>query len=896
MALLRGHRLGPYEIEALLGTGGMGEVYRGRDTRLDRVVALKVLSERTAYEPHYQRRLIREAKSISQLNHPHICTLFDVGSHEDISFLVMEYLEGETLAARLARGPLPLPEVLRYAIQIADALAAAHARGITHRDLKPGNIMLVRTGVKVLDFGLAKQSAASMEDDGARAGATVTEPLTNDGALVGTVQYMAPEQLEGGAIDSRSDLFAYGCVLYEMATGRRAFAGASPASIIAAILDREPLPMFAASPPQHPGFAALERIVRRCLAKKPEERWQSAADLADVLRWIAEGESVVLKGAAAAGRRPALPLGTVALIAATAATAGAALLWGGMKWRAEPRAVVRLSLPVRASSMNFGGAQGSRLAITPDGTRLVYVAEEQNAGKAFARHMDSLQEVPLDSTTGATSVFLSPDGEWVGFFGGGKLKKTRISGGAAITLADAVEGVGAAWGAGGTIVFAPALASALWQVPAQGGTPQPATRLENGETSHRWPSMLPDGRTILFAAARGADFTSSRIFVQSIDSGERIALVDGTYPRYSPTGHILFARDGTLFALPFDSRGLKATGSPAPILTDLAMNSTTGAALFTISGNGTLVYRARGEETGRAMLWVDRTGLEADAAPSERRAFLQPRLSPDGRRIAVTVGESATDRDLWLYDLQRRTMTRLTFEAGEDETAVWNADGSRIAFSTARTGQPRSIFAMPPDDPASARRLATTRYITHLGSWAPDGHALAWTDFDPSTGGDIRVLKMDGSGAIRDFVTGPFDQRGPAFSPDGRWIAYTSNETGRDEVYVQAYPGPGSKSQISTGGGSQPVWSRDGRELYYRGERQLLAVDVRLSPTFSAGDRRRLFDDTYEIEHRDDRNYDVSMDGKRFLMLKVERPSPAAHLTVVLNWFEELTGRVAPAK
>ena len=294
--------------------------------------------------------------------------------------------------------------------------------------------------------------------------------------------------------------------------------------------------------------------------------------------------------------------------------------------------------------------------------------------------------------------------------------------------------------------------------------------------------MLPDGNTVLFAAARGADFTSSRIFVQSIGTGERTTLVDGTYPRYSPTGHILFARNGTLFALPFDVRALKATGNPAPIITDLAMNSTTGAALFTFSSSGTLVYRARGGETGRAMLWVDRTGLEADAAPSERRAFLQPRLSPDGRRIAVTVGESATDRDLWLYDLQRRTMTRLTFEAGEDETAVWNADGTRIAFSTARTGHPRSILAMPPDDPAGARQVATTHYITHLGSWAPDGRALAWTDFDPAAGGDIRVLQMDGSGTIRDFVTGPFDQRGPAFSPDGRWIAYTSNETGRDEV------------------------------------------------------------------------------------------------------------------
>lgn len=887
MALARGQLLGPYAIEAPLGAGGMGEVYRARDTRLDRVVALKVLPARSASDPNFRRRLTREAKSISQLNHPHICTLFDVGSHEDISFLVMEHLDGETLAARLDRGPMPLREVLRYAIQIADALAAAHAAGITHRDLKPGNIMLVRAGAKVLDFGLAKQTAIAGHEGGAQYGATATEPLTAEGALVGTVQYMAPEQLEGADADARSDLFAFGCVLYEMATGRRAFAGASQASIIAAILDREPLPMVDA-PQGDPAFPALERIVRRCLVKKPDERWQSARDLEEVLRWIAEGEPVVLKGPAARRKRAAVRLVAVAL---AAAATGAAALWGGLRWRAAPAPVVRLTLPVQANALGFGGALGSRLAIAPDGARLIYVSEEQNVGKAYVRQMDSLQEVPLESTTGATSVFLSPDGEWVGFFGGGKLRKARVTGGGAVTICDAAEGVGATWGAADTIVFAPSLASALAQVPSIGGTPQPVTRLENGETSHRWPSMLPDGNTVLFAAARGADFTSSRIVVQSLRTGERTELVEGTYPRYSPTGHILFARNATLFALPFDVRGLKGTGSAAPVITDLAMNSTTGAALFAFSANGVLVYRTRGGDTGRrAMLWVDRTGREADVAPSERRAFLQPRLSPDGRRIAVTIGETATERDLWLYDLHRRTMTRMTFEAGEDETAVWNGDGTRLAFSAARTGQPRSIVTMPPDDPGGLRQVASTRYITHLGSWAPDGHALVWTDFDPAAGGDIRVLRMDGSGTIRDFVTGPFDERSPAFAPDGRWIAYTSNETGRDEVYVQAYPGPGAKSQISTNGGSQPVWARDGKELYYRGERQLIAVSVRVSPGFSAGDRRRLFADTYDIEHRDDRNYDVSADGKRFLMLKVDRPSSSAQLTVVLNWFAELQG------
>ncbi len=885
-----GQLLGPYAIERLLGAGGMGEVYRARDTRLDRLVALKVLPDRAASDPGFRRRLAHEAKSISQLNHPHICTLYDVGSHEGISFLVMEHLEGETLAARLARGRMPLPEVLKFAIQIADALAAAHAQGITHRDLKPANIMLVRAGAKVLDFGLAKQRAGSTQDPWIPGGLTTTEPLTAEGALVGTVQYMAPEQLETGAADARTDLFAYGCVLYEMATGRRAFAGTSQVSIMAAILDREPLPMFEGATPIDPTFPALERIVRRCLAKKPEDRWESARDLAEVLRWIAGAEPVVPKSV----RAPRVRAGAALLAAAVAAASGAVAVWAGLKWSAAPAPVVWLTLPVRPYALEFGGALGSRLAITPDGTRLVYVAEEQSGVRAYLRHMDQSSEVPLEGTTGATSVFLSPDGEWLGFFAGGRLKKTRMSGGPALTICDAAEGVGAAWGPNDTIVFAPSPAAPLAQVPSSGGAPEPVTRLADGETSHRWPSMLPDGQTLLFAGARGPDFTSSRVFVQSLKTGERVELAEGTYPRYSPTGHVLFARNGTLFALPVDVRALKATGSATPVINDLSMNATTGAALFAFSASGVLMYRARGGDTGRAMLWVDRTGLEADAAPGERRPFLQPRLSPDGRRIAVTVGETSADRDLWLYELQRRTMTRLTFDAGEDETAVWNADGTRIAFSTARNGQ-RSIFVMPPDDPGSVRQVAATRYIAHLGSWSPDGQAIAWTEFDPVAGGDIRVLRMDGSGTIRDFVTGPFDQRGPAFSPDGRWIAYTSYETGRDEVYVQAYPGPGAKSQISVGGGSQPVWSRDGKELYYRGDRQLMVVGVRLSPGFSATEQRPLFADTYEIEHRDDRNYDVSLDGKRFLMVKTERTPASTQLVVVLNWFQELQ-RHMPSK
>jgi serine/threonine-protein kinase len=868
----------------MLGGGGMGEVYKARDTRLNRTVALKVLPDQWTASSDLRRRLAREAQSISQLNHPHICTLYDIGAHGDVSFLVMEHLEGETLASRLDRGPIPLPDVLKYAMQIADALATAHAQGIIHRDLKPGNIMLVRSGIKVLDFGLAKQTA-SAEREAAHHGATATEPITAEGTLVGTVQYMAPEQLEGTDADARSDLFAFGCVLYEMVTGRRAFPGESQASIIAAILDREPRPMFDAAPDAHPAMRGLERIVRRCLVKKPEERWQSARDVEEVLHWVAEGEP------AASGRPTAARTQTALRLAAAAfagAVVGAAVLWAGLQSRAPSPAVVRLTLPVQGNALGFGGALGSRLAIAPDGSRLVYVAEEQRAGKAYVRPLDS-HDVPLESTVGATSVFLSPDGEWLGFFGGGKLKKTRLAGGPAATICDAIEGVGATWTAADTIVFAPSPVSALAQVPSVGGTPQPVTKLENGETSHRWPSMLPDGETILFAAARGADFTSSRIFMQSLRTGARTEIVEGTYPRYSPTGHILFARDATLFALPFDARRLQATGSAAPVITDLAMNPTTGAALFAFSENGVLVYRPRGSDTSRrALLWVDRTGLEANVAPSERRAFLQPRLSPDGRRIAVTIGETGTERDLWLYDLQRRTMTRMTVEAGEDETPVWNGDGSRIAFSAARTGQPRSIFVMPPSDPAGLRKVGSTRYITHLGAWAPDGRALAWTDFDPAAGGDIRVLRMDGSGTVRDFVTGPFDQRGPAFSPDGRWIAYTSNETGRDEVYVQPYPGPGAKVQISTAGGSQPVWSRDGTELFYRGERQLMTVAVRLSPAFTVGERQPLFADTYDIEHRDDRNYDVSADGKRFLMVRVERPSSSAQLAVVLNWFTEL--------
>jgi serine/threonine protein kinase/Tol biopolymer transport system component len=899
MAILPGRRLGPYEILSAIGAGGMGEVYKARDTRLDRIIALKVLPTHLADRAELRERFEREAKTIASLNHPHICTLYDTGHQDDIDFLVMEYIEGETLAQRLQKGALPIQQVLQYSIEISDALDKAHRKGITHRDLKPGNIMLTKSGTKLLDFGLAK-----LKQEVAPASVPLSElptakdPLTAHGSIVGTLQYMAPEQLEGKEVDARTDLFAFGAVVYEMATGKRAFQGDTQASVISAIMSSEP-PLMSSLQPMTP--PALDSVVKRSLAKDPDERCQSANDLTYELRWIAEGGSqgamaptAKAKSIRALGERPLiLGLGSLLLGLAIASLA----LWN-LRPSPSPQPVTRTVINLPPGQQLAGLDGGPAVALSPDATHLAYVARQGGTQQIYLRPLDSLESRPMPGTEGANEPFFSPDGQWLGFVAGGKLKKVSVNGGAALTLGDAVNSGGASWGSQGLIAFAPAAdVEPIQQVPDAGGTPQPLTRFEKGEVSHRWPEFLPGGKAVLFAAGNNANyFTNAQVAVQMVGKGERRNLIQGgTHPRYSPSGHIVYAQGGNLMAVPFDPQRLTATGAAIPVVEDVLQSTSSGAAQFSISATGSLVYVKGGIQSVQSRLvWVGRNGGE-QPLPAPAHAYLGPRLSPDGRMVAVAIQEQ--EAQIWQYDLSRETLTRWTFEGSNNVGPTWSPDGKRIAFNSNNKGGPLNIFWQLADGSGGLERLTTSQYANVPMSWSPDGKLLAFLEVNPTTGYDIWVLRMDDRKAQL-FLRTPFNESVPRFSHDGRWLAYVSNESGRYEIYVQPYPGPGGKWQISTEGGTEPAWNPNGRELFYRSGDKMMAVDIATRPSFTVGKPQMLFEGPYMPTPLTNPNYDVSPDGQRFLMLKPSESAEAAptQINVVLNWFEELKQKVPTGK
>jgi Tol biopolymer transport system component/predicted Ser/Thr protein kinase len=901
MSVKAGTRLGPHEILTAIGAGGMGEVYRARDTRLNRTVAIKVLPTHLADRPDVRERFEREARTIASLNHPHICTLFDIGQQDGIDYLVMEYLEGETLAQRLLKGSLPVEQVLQYAIEIADALDKAHRKGVTHRDLKPGNIMLTKAGTKLLDFGLAKlKQEAAPADVPLSDLPTANDPLTAEGSIVGTMQYMAPEQLEGKEVDARTDIFAFGAVVYEMATGKRAFEGKSQASLMVAILERDPLPMSSLQPMTPP---ALDRVVKKCLAKEPEKRWQAASDVCDELKWIAEGGSQVAlapmvapKGIRALGRRALiLGLGALLLVAAIASLA---------TWNLKPaqiRPVSRFTISLPPGQKLAGLENGPALALSPDGTRLAYVARQGGTQQVYLRALDSLEVRPIPGTEGAAEPFFSPDGQSIGFFVGGKLKRVPVSGGTAMTLGDAQFPRGASWGSLGLIAFASADFSGVQVVSETGGALQPLTHFEKGENTHRWPEFLPGGKALLFAS--GTAFTN-QVTVQLVGTGERKYLVDGGMnPRYSPSGHLIYAQGGNLMAEPFDSQRLTAKGAGIPVVEAVLQSAASGAAQYSFSASGSLVYVSGELQTAvqSRLVWVSRNGTERPlSAPAH--AYWGPRLSTDGRRVVAAVQESETQ--IWLYDLFRETLTRLTFEGSVNQNPVWTPDAKRITFSSNKEG-PLSIFWQLADGSGGLERLTTSENIQVPGSWSLDGQLLAFFEVNPTTHRDIWVLRMGGpsppgTGQVRKaqmFLRTQFNETAPRFSTDGRWLAYMSDESGRWEIYVQPYPGPGGKWQISTEGGTEPVWNPNGRELFYRSGDKMMAVDIATQPGFAAGKPRMLFEGRYEVAPFPVDNYDISPDGQRFLMLKpVEQAAGPTQINVVLNWFEELKQKVPTGK
>jgi eukaryotic-like serine/threonine-protein kinase len=891
MAIQAGQRLGPYEILSAIGAGGMGEVYRARDTRLDRVVAVKILPDHLSDRAELRERFEREARTIANLNHPHICTLYDVGHQNGTDYLVMEFLEGETLAERLKKGPLPLDQVLQYAIEIADALDKAHRKGITHRDLKPGNIMLSKSGTKLLDFGLAKlrQETAAPNNSLSKL-PTADAAITAQGTFLGTLQYMAPEQLEGKEADARTDIFAFGVVVYEMATGKKAFEGKSQASLIAKILETDPPPMLSLQPMTPP---ALDRVVKTCLAKEPDDRWQTASDLRRELKWIAESggrHGGAPEIAATVGKnwlRTALWIG---------AALAACIIVGLAVWTLKPAAPGRVTrFAISLSPGRRLDIIGAAIAISPDGTHLIYAAGSSNLNRQlYVRAMDDLDDRPIPGTEGAGDPFFSPDGQWVAFYTAGKLMKVALNGGRPGSLSQGFDSSGfsgGSWSTQGKIVTQFHSGVPIEEIADTGGSPQPVTHLEKGEFNHGWPEFLPGGRSLLFVAFRGGNDT--KIVAQSLVKGERREILQtGLFPRYAASGHLIYQQGASLMAVPFDSQRLAITGAAVSVVEGVLQSSVTGDPHYSFSSTGSLVYVPGSVRAAQLKLvWVDRKGTEQPiAAPAHN--YVLPKVSPDGHRVAVGIEEG--DGQIWVYDLGRDTLSRLTFEGGTNIDPVWTPDGKRIVFKGARN----RLFWQPADGSAGAEVLTSSELAGNNvpGSWTPDGQVLTFMEINPNTGYDIYTLSLK-DGKPQPFMQTSALETAPRFSPDGHFIAYNSDESGRTEVYVRPYPGPGGKWQISTEGGTEPVWNPKGRELFYRSGNKMMAVDVTTQSTFSAGKPKMLFEGPYVPTPRSFPDYDVSPDGQRFLMLKADEQAQApTQINVVLNWFEELKQKVPTEK
>ena len=902
MPLASGTKLGAYEIVALIGAGGMGEVYEGKDTRLDRSVAIKVLPEQLSHEPERRERFEREARAVSSLNHPHICTLYDVGEQDGIVYIVMELIEGETLAARLQKGPLPLEEALRIGAQIADALDKAHRQGVVHRDVKPGNAMLTKTGVKLLDFGLATRLRQpvrrSLGEGGGfgEAGAdsalpTVAKSLTAEGSIIGTFQYMAPEQLEGKDVDGRTDLFAFGAVLYEMLTGRKAFEGESQASLISAIMTSDPPPISklqAMAPP------ALDHVVETCLAKNPEDRWQTAGDLGRQLTWLLAGNyqpsaPTPLAGAARpAGWRP-----SVGVAVATALVLSA--LTGFAVWSLSPvapRPVQHfVATPPSADPINLDTQEGN-VAITPDGTRIVYAVSFEGRRHLYVRSLGELEGMVLTGLGLQTrNPFVSPDGNWVGYVEDRTLYKVSILGGPPVALSNLIPATtrGASWGDDNTIVFATAGASGggLWEVSAGGGEPQPLTTPEPGEEDHRWPEILPGGGAVLFTIMNTA-VENAQIAVYERSTGEyRVLVPGGSNPRYVPSGHIVYGVGGTLRAVGFDVDRLEVTNDPIPVL-DGVITKNSGAAEFSVSQNGSLVYITGDLDSGatRSLVWVDREGRE-EALAAEPRAYTSPRISPDGTRLALDIRDQ--ENDIWIWDFARETLSRFTFHPNVDGRQVWTRDGQQLVFESHREGE-GNVFAKAARGTGQVERLTESPRHQDPLSVSPDGASILFED--GRTPRNLSLLPFSGGGETRPLLHSEFNETNGEIAPDSRWLAYQSDESGQDEVYVRPFPNVDEGQwQISRGGGEEPLWAPNGRELFYVApEGQLMAVPVHSDENFDFGSPEIAVSQRYFRRSGAGRGYDISPDGERFLMIKETDATTdePRELILVQNWIEEL--------
>jgi Tol biopolymer transport system component len=885
MPLTPGSQLGSYEIQSAIGAGGMGEVYQAHDTKLGRDVAIKVLPEAFAHDPERLSRFQREAKMLAALNHPNIATIYGLEQSNDTSYLVMELVSGQTLQQRIAReGRLPIEEALGLCRQIAEALEAAHEKGIIHRDLKPANVKVTADGkVKVLDFGLAKAFAGGESGSDPSNSPTLSAAGTMQGVILGTAAYMSPEQARGKAVDKRTDIWAFGCVLYELLTAQQAFHGDTVTEILAAVLRGEP--EWAALPAATP--TKVRDLLRRCLQK---DKTQRHGDAGDARIEIQEALAAPTAGPTASG--PATRSWRLAAVLCLAVLVGAVVA-GLAVWNLKPaaaRPVTRFTITLPLGQQLAGLDNGPALALSPDGSHLAYAARQGGSQRLYLRAMDSLETKSVPGTDGAVNPFFSPDGQGLGFFAAGKLTKVLVSGGTAVTLGDTTFPLGATWGNQRMIAFEFSLTGALQQVSESGGTPQSLTRLEKGDTSQRWPEFLPGGKAVLFTAG----LAPTQVAVVSVGTGQRRNLIPGgTQPRYAPSGHLVYAQGGNLMAVPFDPERLTVTGTPLSVVEGVVQSPSSGAVQYSVSSTGSLVYVPGGAEAAqRRLVWVDHKGLEqALAAPV--RPYRNPRLSPDGQRVAVAIEEPK--QTIWLYDVARDNLTPLTYEGSVNLMGAWTPDEKRIAFLSNKEG-PVNLFWQLADGSGGLQRLTTTEYTQAPSSWSPDGQLLAFYERNPTTGWDIWVLRMSDHKALP-FLNTSANEGAPQFSPDGRWLAYVSDASGRFEMYVQPYPGPGGKRQITTEGGTEPMWNPKGRELFYRSGNKMMAVDIETQPSFAASKPHILFEGPYLPAPAMLPNYDVSPDGQRFLMLKPAESAQGVptQINVVLNWSEELK-RLVPAR
>ncbi|MGC1452664.1 MAG: protein kinase [Candidatus Sulfotelmatobacter sp.] len=878
MTLTSGTKLGPYEIQSPLGAGGMGEVYRARDPRLDREVAIKVLPAGLSSDPSLKQRLEREAKAISKLSHPHICALHDIGHQDGIDFLVMEYLEGETLEHRLTKGPLPPDQTLRYAAQIADALAKAHKLGITHRDLKPANVMLTKSGAKLMDFGLAKQSNVAPLANALTEMTADQAKLTSDGMIVGTFQYMAPEQLEGKEADARTDIFAFGELIHEMITGEPAFSGKSRASLIAAILTTDPPPITQVQPMTP---VALERLVKKCLAKDPDERWQSASDLASELQWMQmSGSQAAVAAPVIRSRKQSerlIWIGAGAVVALLAAYLGWQIGLGGHSVNPSHLTV---SLPPGQTLLS---TSTEPVVISPDGSEIVYGA--RGADQKVQLHLRKLSDfasTPIAGTEEGANPFFSPNGEWLGFVSENKLKKVSLRGGSAVVVTEAASAIGGSWANDDTIYFVRAFPSGVYAVAAAGGQPRPVTQLgiTVDDRAHLWPCALPGGTGLIFTVWTGRSFNDARIEVLSFSTGKRKVLIEGgTGARYLNGGYLAYTRNGTLFVVGFDAKRLEVTGTPTPVIEGVMSWASNGDADFAVSNNGTLVFQP-GTFTSfqRNIVWMDRAG-KATNITAEAKPYAYPALSPDGKRITLVLQGSSFD--VWVYDLERDTFTKASF-GGDDYRPHLSPDGKMLGYDSSKSGH-QQVYVKHGIGQGEEIMVTDGPEEKEFCGWTPDGHEVIFARQNKDTGWDLYAAAVEGDHKPRPLVVMPFNQNGARLSPDGKWLAYVSDESGQSEVFVQAMSDSSVRAQVSSEGGINPRWANSSNELLFQSKNRVMSVKFSPGAGLNPGKPVLLFQDPRGWE-----GFDVAADGRLVVAREADSNGTGTQINVVLGWFEEL--------